>query len=52
MQPFGRGVKRPELDHRGECRELLTVYLHISDANANEESLAVLIHPQTLASIP
>ena len=43
MQPLRCRVKAAELDHRGEGRELLTVYLHISNPNVNEESLAVLI---------
>jgi hypothetical protein len=35
----------------GEGRELQTVdWLHISDSNATEESLAVLIRAETLAS--
>jgi len=40
------------LDHRGERGELLTVYLHISDTNAYEELLAVLIQPAALPSKP
>ena len=43
MQPLSRGIEAAVLDHRGERRELLTVDPHISDANAYEESLAVLI---------
>jgi hypothetical protein len=35
----------------GECRELLTVDLHISDSNADEESLAVLMRPGCLPSM-
>ena len=45
MQPFRRGIEAAVLDHRGERGKLLTVDLHISDANAYEESLAVLISP-------
>ena len=44
------GIEAAVLDHRGECGELLTIDLHISNANAYEESLAVLIHAGALAS--
>jgi hypothetical protein len=34
----------------GEGRKLLTIDLHISDSNADKESLAVLMHPTSLPS--
>ena len=43
MQPRRRGIEAAQLDHRREGRELLTVQSHISDSNAGEESLAVLL---------
>jgi hypothetical protein len=45
-------IERPLLDHRRECRELLTIELHISDTNGYEESLVVLIHLLSLTSRP
>jgi hypothetical protein len=52
MQPFCRCVKAAELDHGGKGRELLTVDgLHISDSNATEESLGVLIRSKAIASM-
>jgi hypothetical protein len=50
MQPLRRRVKAAELDHRGKGRELLTIDLHISNSNACEESLAVLMHTTSLPS--
>jgi hypothetical protein len=34
VEPGRGGIERPVLDHRRECRQLLSVDLHISDANA------------------
>jgi hypothetical protein len=39
------------LDHGGERGKLPTVEVHISDVNANEELLAVLIRQPALASM-
>ena len=48
-----RGRVEPAVfDHRGERGQLLTVELHISNTNAYEESLAVLICPALLPSKP
>jgi hypothetical protein len=43
-------IERAVLDDRGERSQLLTVYLHISNPNVSEESLAVLIQPALLRS--
>jgi hypothetical protein len=51
MQMFRGGVEAAVLDHRSERDKLLAVDLHISDANAYEESLAVLIVAGCLASM-
>ena len=51
MQTVGGGIEAAVFDHRGECGKLLAIDLHISNANAYEESLAVLIHAGCLASM-
>jgi hypothetical protein len=47
---FGGGVEATALDHRCECGKLLAVEAHLSNANAYEESLAVLIRAGCLPS--
>jgi hypothetical protein len=52
MQHRSRSVKAALFDHRRECGELLSVHLHISDPNARQQSLAVLMTPGSLTSKP
>jgi L-lysine exporter family protein LysE/ArgO len=42
MQLLGRGVEAARADHRGEGGKLLAINDHISNTNANEESLALI----------
>ena len=51
VQPVCRGVEAAVFDHRGERGELLSVEMHIRNANAYEETLAVLIRPDCLPSM-
>ena len=51
MQLLGRGVEAAGVDHCGEGGELVAVDPHISNTNADEESLVGLIPAHFLTSM-
>jgi hypothetical protein len=49
VQAISRRFEAPQLYHRCERRELLTIQFHISNSNADAESLAVPLRVDLLA---